>query len=405
MSVATDSLAASIHRHLEEIAPDLQGVARDIHHNPETAYEEHRSAALLCDLLERHGFKVQRGASGMETAFIADAGTGEGPGVAFVCEYDALRGLGHACGHNLIGTGSAGAGIALSLALRDAGLPGRVRVVGSPAEEGGGGKIPLCHQGVFDEFDTALIFHPADMTKAIMYALACTHWKFTFTGRASHAAADPQQGINALDAFVHAYNGIALWRQQLRDDARIHGAIYEGGTAPNIIPERTSGEFITRARDGAYLKEMNVRFRAIFEAAAAATGCSLELVEEETYLDLRSNPVLAERCHEHLGQVGLNPVQSIPWERVGSTDVGDLSYAVPTLHPEVGIADEGVACHTHDFREAADSDRGYTALIQGAEALARTGADVVADAEVRAAVRAAFADQPWRRREWRGSGA
>src|SRR5258708_15084762 len=266
----SETLAASIRRPLDEIAPDLQGVAREIHHNPETSFEEHASSALLCDLLERHGFSVQRGASGMETAFVADAGS-DGPGIAFVCEYDALRGLGHACGHNLIGTGSAGAGISLAMALREAGLPGRVRVVGSPAEEGGGGKIPLCQDGVFDSYDAALIFHPTDRTMAVMYALACTHWRFVFTGRASHAASDPHQGINALDAFVHAYNGISLWRQQLRDDARVHGFLKEGGTAPNIIPERTSGEFLTRARDGAYLYEMNARFRAIFEAAASAT--------------------------------------------------------------------------------------------------------------------------------------
>lgn len=404
MSVATDSLASSIRRHLDEIAPDIQDVARQIHRHAETAFEETQSSALLCDLLERHGFAVQRGASGMATAFIADSGR-EGPAVAFVSEYDALRGLGHACGHNLIGTGSAGAGIALAMALQEAGLPGRVRVVGSPAEEGGGGKIPLCHDGVFDEYDAALIFHPSDRTMAVMYALACTHWSWAFTGRAAHAATDPQQGINALDAFVHAYNGIALWRQQLRDDARVHGFVKEGGTAPNIIPERTSGEFLTRARDGAYLREMNVRFRAIFEAAAAATGCTLDLREEETYLDLRSNPVLAARMNDHLAAVGLDPQPTIPWDRVGSTDVGDLSYAAPTLHPEVAIVDEGVSCHTHQFREAADSERGYRALIQGAAALALTGAEVVADDAVREQVRAAFRDQPWRRREWRGSGA
>jgi amidohydrolase len=404
MSVVTDTLASSIHRHLEEIAPDIQEVAREIHHHPEIGYEEKRSSGLLCDLLERHGFAVQRGASGMDTAFIADAGR-EGPGVAFVCEYDALRGLGHACGHNLIGTGSAGAGIALAVALQEAGLPGRVRVVGSPAEEGGGGKIPLCRDGVFDEFDAALIFHPSDRTMAVMYALACTHWSWAFTGRASHAASDPHQGVNALDAFVHAYNGISLWRQQLRDDARVHGFVKEGGTAPNIIPERTSGEFLTRARDAEYLRQMNVRFRAIFGAAAAATGCSVELVEEETYLDLRSNPVLAERMHANLAAVGLDPKPAIPWDRVGSTDVGDLSYAAPTLHPEVAIIDDGVSCHTHEFREAADSERGYAALVQGAEALARTGAEVVADAKVREGVREAFRDQAWRRPEWRGSGA
>jgi metal-dependent amidase/aminoacylase/carboxypeptidase family protein len=150
---------------------------------------------------------------------------------------------------------------------------------------------------------------------------------------------------------------------------------------------------------------MNRRFRQIFEAAALATGCSLDLRAEETYLDLRSNPVLAERMHEHLAAVGLHPQPTIPWDRVGSTDVGDLSYAAPTLHPEVAIIDEGVSCHTHEFREAADSERGYVALIQGAEALARTGAEVVADAQVREAVRAAFRDQPWRRSEWRGSGS
>jgi len=403
MSVATDNLAASIHRHLEEVAPDIQAVAREIHGHAEIGYQEFKSSAALCDLLERHGFSVQRGASGMDTAFIADSGR-EGPGIAFVCEYDALRGLGHACGHNLIGTGSAGAGIALAMALQEAGLPGRVRVVGSPAEEGGGGKIPLCHDGVFDEYDAALIFHPSDRTMSVMYALACTHWEWAFKGRAAHAAADPNQGINALDAFVHSWNGISLWRQQLRDDARVHGFVREGGTAPNIIPERSSGEYLTRARDGAYLREMNQRFRAIMEAAALATGCELELTENETYLDLRSNPVLAARMQEHLDAVGLHPQESIPWDRVGSTDVGDLSYALPSLHPEVAIIEEGVSCHTHEFRAAADSERGYRALIQGAEALALTGAEVVADAEVRERVRAAFRDQPWRRKEWRGSG-
>jgi amidohydrolase len=397
-------LETGIRQTLAEIRDEMRDVAHEIHGLAETGFEEHRSAALLEEMLERHGFQVQRGASGMDTAFVAESGR-EGPAIAFVCEYDALRGLGHACGHNLIGTGSAAAGIALAAALREAGLPGRVRVVGSPAEEGGGGKIPLVRDGVFDEFDAALIFHPADRTIAVMYALACTHWRFAFTGRAAHAAADPDQGLNALDAFVHAYNGVSLWRQQLKDGARVHGFIAEGGTAPNIIPERSSGEFLTRARDHAYLEEMNVRFRAIFEAAAAATGCALELHTDETYRDLRSNPVLAEHCHAHLDAVGLHPQDVVPWERVGSTDVGDLSYAAPTLHPEVAIIDEGVSCHTHEFREAADSDRGYDALVRGAEALARTGAEVAADATVREAVRAAFRDQPWRRPGWRGSGA
>jgi amidohydrolase len=406
VSVATVSVAARIQAVLIEQRTELRHVSLDIHSHPETAFEETRACATLCGLLKSQGFEVRRDVSGMATAFIADAGSGEGgPRVAFVCEYDALRGLGHACGHNLIGTASAAAGISLVRALRESGIAGQVRVVGSPAEEGGGGKIPLVSDGVFDDCDTALILHPTDRTMAVMWALACSNWRWAFTGRAAHAAGDPDQGINALDAFVHAYNGISLWRQQLREGARVHGFIAEGGTAPNIIPERSSGEFITRARDAAYLDEMDVRFRAIFEAAASATGCSLELVKESTYKDLRSNAVLAERGHIHLEEVGLAPAVARPWERVGSTDVGDLSYACPTIHPEVAISEEGVFCHTHAFREAAATEAAHDVMLRGAAALALTGADVIVDPAIRDAVRTSFAAEPWHRPQWRGSGA
>jgi amidohydrolase len=406
VSVAANAVADRIQEVLAELRTELRHVSLDIHSHPETAFEETRACATLCGLLKSQGFEVRRDVSGMPTAFVADAYSGDGgPRVAFVCEYDALRGLGHACGHNLIGTASAAAGIALLRALHANGIAGNVRVVGSPAEEGGGGKIPLVDDGVFDDCDAALILHPTDRTMAVMWALACTNWRWTFTGRAAHAAGDPDKGLNALDAFVHAYSGVSLWRQQLRDGARVHGFIAEGGTAPNIIPERTSGEFITRARDAAYLEEMNVRFRAIFEAAAAATGCSVELVEESTYKDLRSNPVLAQRGHKHLEEVGLAPAVATPWERVGSTDVGDVSYACPTIHPEVAITHEGVFCHTHEFREAAATEAAHDVMLSGAAALALTGADVVTDPAIRDAVRASFAAEPWHRRQWQGSGA
>lgn len=406
MSDATNSVADRIQAVLAGQRTELRHVSLDIHSHPETAFEETRACATLCGLLKAHGFNVRRDVSGMNTAFVADAQSGAGgPRVAFVCEYDALRGLGHACGHNLIGTASAAAGIALLSALRDMEVDGQVRIVGSPAEEGGGGKIPLVRDGLFDDCDAALILHPTDRTNAVMWALACTNWRWTFTGRAAHAAGHPDRGINALDAFVHAYNGISLWRQQLRDGARVHGFIAEGGTAPNIIPERTGGEFITRARDAAYLDEMNVRFVAIFEAAAAATGCTVELVQESTYKDLRSNSALAERGHAHLQAVGLEPVVAQPWDRVGSTDVGDLSYACPTIHPEVAIAEEGVSVHTHAFREAAAGEHAHDVMLKGAAALALTGADVLTDAAVREEVRTSFAVEPWRRTEWHGSGA
>jgi amidohydrolase len=406
VSVAANSIADRIQGFLAAQRTELRHVSLDIHSHPEIAFEETRACATLCGLLKANGFDVRRDVSGMNTAFVADAQSGSaGPRVAFVCEYDALRGLGHACGHNLIGTASAAAGIALLRALLDSGTAGQVRVVGSPAEEGGGGKIPLVRDGVFDDCDAALILHPTDRTNAVMWALACTNWRWAFTGRSAHAAGHPDRGINALDAFVHAYNGISLWRQQLRDGARVHGFIAEGGTAPNIIPERSSGEFITRARDAAYLDDMNTRFVAIFEAAAAATGCTVELVQESTYRDLRSNSVLAQRGHAHLAAVGLEPVMAQPWDRVGSTDVGDLSYACPTIHPEVAIADEGVSVHTHAFREAAAGEHAHDVMLKGAAALALTGADVLMDAAVRDQVRTSFGTEPWRRQEWRGSGA
>jgi amidohydrolase len=394
----------AIHNAIQGCADELLTASRAIHALAEIGFEEVESSRLLSGLIEQHGFEVERGVSGMPTAFVARRGH-RGPHVAFVCEYDALRGLGHACGHNLIATSSAGAGIALADALGAPGDGVRITIVGAPAEEGGGGKIPLCHDGLFDDCDAVLIFHPSDRTASVQYALACTHWEWTFRGKAAHAAGSPDRGINALDAFVHAYNGISLWRQQLRSDARVHGFIIEGGTAPNIIPELTRGEHLTRARDGEYLRAMNVRFRAIFEAAAAATGCTLQLDEKETYLDLRSNPVLAERTSAHLAALGLHEDQVVPWARTGSTDVGDVSYAAPTLHPEFAIADEGIGPHTHAFREAAVSQRGEQAMLQAAEVLARVGADVVLDADVRVRVRDAFAAQPQHRREWTGSGA
>jgi amidohydrolase len=393
----------AIHDATTACGDELITTSRAIHALAEIGFEEVESSRLLSGAIEQHGFQVERGVSGMPTAFVARHGSA-GPHVAFVCEYDALRGLGHACGHNLIATSSAGAGIALARSLTERGVDARVTIVGAPAEEGGGGKIPLCHDGLFDDCDAVLIFHPSDRTASLQYALACTHWEWTFRGKAAHAAGHPDHGINALDAFVHAYSGVSLWRQQLRDDARVHGFIVEGGTAPNIIPELTRGEYLTRARDGEYLRTMNARFRAIFEAAARATGCELQLDEKETYLDLRSNAVLAERASIHLAAVGLEEDPVVPWERTGSTDVGDVSYAAPTLHPEFAIADEGIGPHTHAFREAAVSPRGESAMLQAVEVLGRIGADVIFDADVRHAVRDAFLRQPQHRTAWSGSG-
>jgi amidohydrolase len=375
---STGQLKDAIGTRIDALRPELERVSRDIYANPEIAYEEHKAVGWLAELLKKHGFSVEVGVANTPTAFVATRRNGTGPTVAFLSEYDALRGLGHGCGHNLIAMASAGAGIALADALDR--LRGRVLVIGTPAEEGGGGKIRLIKAGIFQEVDAAMMFHPDTKTQVLHWALAVTHMHFEFIGRAAHASGDAEKGINALDAFVLAYNGISLLRQQIRDGSRLHGYLKEGGTAPNIIPERTSGEFLVRARDQAYMEELLQKVKNIFQAAALATGCSLKLTfDESPYSDLRNNAVLARLFEENMRRVGLDPLEGVPWEGAGSTDMGNVSHVVPALHPTVAIASADVPGHSQAFLEASGSLRGYQAMIDAAKALAMTGADLLAD--------------------------
>ena len=381
MSIAQASVAElkeQISASIDGLRPDLERIGREIHANPEIGYEEHRAVAWLVDFLRRHSFEVQVGVADTPTAFVATRRNGAGPTIAFLSEYDALRGLGHGCGHNLIATASIGAGIALADQLER--LPGRVQVIGTPAEEGGGGKIRLIRGGIFQEVDAAMMFHPDTRTQVLHWALAVTHMHFEFVGRAAHASGDPEKGINALDAFVLAYNGISMLRQHIKEGARLHGFLIEGGTAPNIVPERTRGEFLVRARDEAYMQESVQKVKNIFQAAALATGCSVKLTfEEDPYTDLRNNGVLARLFEENLQRIGLDPVAGVPWENAGSTDMGNVSHAVPALHPTLAIAPADVPGHSQVFLEASNSLRDYQAMVDAAKALAMTGADLLAE--------------------------
>jgi amidohydrolase len=371
-------LKDEISTRIDALRPELERISRDIHANPEIGYEERQAAGWLTALLREHGFDVDVGVANTPTAFVATRRNGTGPSIAFLSEYDALRGLGHGCGHNLIATASAGAGIALAEALDR--VPGRVQVIGTPAEEGGGGKIRLIRAGIFQEVDAAMMFHPDSRTQVLHWALAVTHMHFEFIGRAAHASGDPEKGINALDAFVLAYNGISMLRQHIKEGARLHGFLKEGGTAPNIVPERTSGEFLIRARDEAYMLELVQKVKNIFQAAALATGCSVKLTfDEEPYTDLRNNGVLAALFEENLRRLGIEPVEPIPWENAGSTDMGNVSHVVPGLHPTLAIAPADVATHSQAFLEASGSLRGYQAMVDAAKALAMTGADLLTD--------------------------
>src|SRR5437868_8849930 len=376
--VSSSGLKDSLATRIDALRPELEQVSRDIYANPEIAYEEHKAVGWLTELLKRHGFSVEVGVASTPTAFVATRRQGDGPAVAFLSEYDALRGLGHGCGHNLIATASVGAGIALADLLDR--HPGKVLVIGTPAEEGGGGKIRLIRGGIFQEVDAAMMFHPDTRTQVLHWALAVTHMHFEFTGRAAHASGDPEKGINALDAFVMAYNGISVFRQHIKEGARLHGFLKEGGTAPNIVPERTSGEFLVRARDEAYMQELVQKVKNIFQAAALATGCSVKLsFDEAPYADLRNNGVLAKLFEENLQRLGIDPVEGVRWENAGSTDMGNVSHVVPALHPTIGIASSEVPGHSQAFLEASGSLRGYQAMIDAAKALAMTGADLLSD--------------------------
>ena len=387
--VSTDQVKEGLSTRIDALRPDLERIGRDIHHNPELGYEEHRAVGWLTSLLRDHGFEVTPGVADTPTAFTAVRRNGDGPTIAFLAEYDALAGLGHGCGHNLIATASTGAGIALANLLES--HPGKVMVIGTPAEEGGGGKIKLIQAGIFQSVDVAMMFHPDARTQVPHWALAVSHLKFEFTGKAAHASGDPEKGINALDAFVLAYNGVSMLRQHIKEGARLHGFIKEGGTAPNIVPERTSGEFLVRAREREYMEELVQKVKNIFQAAALATGCSVKLsIEGEPYEDMRNNGVLAGLFEENLRRLGVQPVEPVPWENAGSTDMGNVSHVVPGLHPTLAIASADVACHSQAFLQAADSLRGYQAMIDAAKALAMTGADLLLDPALVDQARAEF---------------
>jgi len=374
---------------IDAAAPGLIDLARRIHANPEVGFQEAQAARWLSDLLERGGFAVQRGIADLPTAFRAEVqGRGAGPAVAFLAEYDALPELGHACGHNLIGTAAVGAGLGLA-AVADR-LPGRVVVLGTPAEEGGGGKVLLLQRGAFAGIDAALMFHPASYTLAARPSLASWRLKVKFLGKAAHAAAAPHEGINALDALVQMFVNIGLLRQQLREDARVHGIITYGGAAPNIIPDRAEATFTVRAVDREYASQVLDKVVNCGRAAATATGATFEFETRKGYDAMKPNRPLAEAFARHLESLGW-PVDPPPERnQMGSTDMGDVSQRIPAIHPYLRIG-TNIAGHTIAFREAALTEQGFAAMLAAAKAMALTGLDVLTRPEFLEEVRADFA--------------
>ena len=362
----------------------LTKLSNDIHANPELRFEEHKAAGWIADLLRARGFEVEQGVAGMETALRAKRGNPKGPRVAILGEYDALPEIGHACGHNLIAASAVGAFLAAASVVEKSG--GEVTFLGTPAEEGGGGKIKMIEAGCFEGFSAAMMFHPFDRDILAHGALASTWLVMTYHGAPAHGAAAPHDGKSALTACMDTFRLIDGQRVHFRDGVRVHGYITNGGQAVNIIPELAQCEFSVRART---VEEME-RVRKIVERCAAgaalASDVKVEIVARQGYRDMRNNMAMARRFGAHLEGAASGRKALETDERVGagSTDMGDVSHVVPSIHPYLAIVDENEAlCHQHRFAHAAGSDRGLDTAYAAAKALARTAVEVLTDESLR----------------------
>ena len=380
-SLKTRALAA-----LDAVAAEARELALRIHANPEIGFEERQAVAWVSDALERHGYSVRRGVADIETAIVARAeGRRPGPTVGLIAEYDALAGLGHACGHNLMAAGMMAAAAALRTVLPD--LPGTVAYYGTPAEEGGGGKVLMLERGAFEGLDVALQYHAGADTSVATGCLAVQAVHVGFTGKPSHAAAGPWKGVNALDAVILTFNGIGALRQQLRPDARIHGIITDGGQAVNIIPERAAAEFGVRAPDGDYVRYLAERVEACARAAAEATGARVETSRGVFFDSFRYVPALAGVVRDNAAALGFEMAERF----VGaSTDLGNLSQVVPTVSYTLPTCPPGVGMHTREALEAGKAEIGLAGMLNDAKVMVLTAIDLLASPDVLAQVRSEF---------------
>ena len=403
--IAKDELASRSNLAIEASKQALFDLSKDVHAHPELNYEEYYSSDALAGFLESNGLSVERGIGGMETAFRATipGGGGGGPTIAVLAEYDALPEIGHGCGHNLIAMAAMGAALGLQANAQD--LPGSVVVIGTPAEEGGGGKIRLLEAGVFDGVDATLSSHPfsnrtvipAASPKGESWSLAMVGYRYMYHGKAAHAAAYPEQGINALNAVIHLFTGIDALRQHLRDDVRIHGVITDGGTAPNVVPEFAAANFMLRSRDGRYLSDEVVgKVRQVAEGAAAMTGSRLEIEEfYPFYENVQPNVTLAQAMGANAQALGMKLDEPIPG-RPGSgasTDFGNVSQAMPGFELRYAVSETPVPSHTRQMQETAVTDLALNNALLVAKTLSLTASDLLLDAAMVEAAKAEYAER------------
>jgi amidohydrolase len=381
-----DNPKERVRRRIDTEASSLIRLSHTIHGHPELAYAEVRSSALLAGALEEAGLNVERGAYGLETAFRATAGHRPLPGalrgasgglhIVICAEYDALPGIGHACGHNIIGASSVGAGLALSEVAEDLGI--RVTILGTPAEERGGGKIDLINAGAFDDADLAMMVHPGPMEVVDLPTLAWASLEITYHGKESHASMAPHRGLNALDAMNISYVAVAALRQHIRQTERIHGIITHGGDAPNIVPKLTTAAYFVRAANSEELQLLKERVVRCFEAGALATGCDLEvswLVKD--YEFMRMNPTIGAVYEANLETTGRSAIpRQVVGNQAASTDMGNVSHLVPSIHPMMSIDSLPAVNHQVEFAAASVSPAGDRAVVDAALVLASTAVDI-----------------------------
>ena len=388
------ALKAAVCAEVDRIADQLVEASHEIHAHPELNFEEHFAHDLLVDHLHTAGLHTTPHAYGVDTAFEASAGD-SGFAVAVLCEYDALPGIGHACGHNVIATAGLGAGLAAATVATQAG--GTLRIMGTPAEEGGGGKIAMARRGAFEHIDAAMMVHPADADLISMDTIALQELHVQYHGKAAHAAAAPWDGRNALDAAVLGYMNIAAMRQHIRPTERIHGVFLKGGDKANIVPAETAMEWIVRSTTIDSLQPLKQRVLTALESAATACACSIDHQwHSHTYADMVDNGPMVAAYVANAATVGRQVVDPAAVGRrvVGSTDMGNISYLVPSIHPMIKVAADGVAIHTVEFAEWARSPEGDKAVLDGAKAMAMTIVDLWTSSELQQATTAAFAGRP-----------
>ncbi len=378
---------------VDELDSKIIGLGNFIFGNPETAFKEFKASGAMQDFLSGYGFKVEAGVGGMETAFCATIGSGA-PVIALLAEMDSLPELGHACGHNIVGASSVGAASALSFVLDEefkAGGHGTLMVLGTPAEEEGHGKTVMVEAGLFDGVDVAMMVHGSSRRMVEKHFLGLTVLHFTFSGRAAHASAYPEDGINALDGVIQTFNAINALRQHVPSEVRIHGIVTDGGKAANIVPETASAEFFVRATVMADVETLKKRVISCAKGAAEATGCDLEVTEVGVpNAPMKINTVLCELYRSSLEQLGLKEDDYRPDKNLGSSDIGNVSQVVPSIHPNVPLR-KGVSVHTRQFAEAAGGADGHRAMMEGARALGLTVIDLLFNPELLEEVKKEFA--------------